>query len=190
MEIEIKSIRATYENSGENAVLLCPPHPLMGGSRHDERLRRIAEKFSENQISSLRFDYRGYRGGIGEIEDAKHCLEFLKGRHSKVAILGYSFGSIIASNLADLCDLAIYISPLPSIDSIGFKDSKSRKLFVIARKDQFVSFAVSLELLSKASEPKDFVILNTDHFYLGKFDLLTKKVCDFVLRSWKGHELE
>lgn len=180
MNIEIESIKATYENLGDFSVLLCPPHPLMGGSRYDERLQRISKKLSENRISSLIFDYRGYRQGIGEVEDARKCLEFLKSRHSKVAILGYSFGSVVASNLADLCDLAIYISPLPSIDSISFKDSKNPKLFIIARRDQFVPFSVSLELYSKASDPKDFVILDTDHFYFAGFDLLADKVCDFI----------
>lgn len=180
MNLEIKSIKATYEKLGKMAVLLCPPHPLMGGNRFDERLQRIAAKLSRANISSLRFDYRGYRKGVGEVDDAKICLDFLRERHEKVAILGYSFGSVVASNVADLCDLAIYISPLPSIDSIDFKDTKKAKFFVIAKRDQFVSFPESLELLSKASEPKDFVILDTDHFYFGKFDILAEKVCEFV----------
>ncbi len=183
MNIEIKSIRATYNEIGDFCTLLCPPHPLMGGNRYDERLRRIAEKLAQKGISSLAFDYREYRRGIGEVEDALECLEFLKGRHSKIAIVGYSFGSVVASNLADLCDLAVYISPLPSIDSIDFRDSKNPKLFVIARRDQFVPFSVSLELYSKAKEPKDFVILDTDHFYFGKFDVLSEKVCDFVVKG-------
>ncbi|MCS7143861.1 MAG: alpha/beta hydrolase [Archaeoglobaceae archaeon] len=180
MNVEIKSIKATYENLGENAVLLCPPHPLMGGNRFDERLQRIVKRMSKANISSLRFDYRDYRNGLGEIEDAKLCLEFLRSRHRKVAILGYSFGSVVASNVSDLCEIAIYISPLPSIDAIDFKDSKNPKFFVIAKRDQFVPLSESLEIISKANEPKDFVILDTDHFYFGKFELLAEKVCEFI----------
>lgn len=185
MNVDIKSIKATYEALGSNAVLLCPPHPLMGGSRFDERLERIAKRLSKINISSLRFDYKDYRRGVGEIEDAKLCLEFLKSRHKKVAILGYSFGSVVASNVADLCDLAVYISPLPSIDSIDFKDTKKPKFFVVAKRDQFVSFSESLELISKASEPKDFIILDTDHFYFGKFETLAEKVSEFIKKSFE-----
>jgi alpha/beta superfamily hydrolase len=185
MNILIKSIKATYEDSGDNVVLLCPPHPLMGGSRFDERLERISQRLSALGISSLRFDYREYRKGLGEVEDAKTCLEFLKGKHSKIAILGYSFGSVVASNVADLCDLSVYISPLPSIDSIEFKDSRKPKFFVIARRDQFIPFSESLEIYSRASEPKDFIILDTDHFYFGKFDLLAEKVCEFVQKQFR-----
>lgn len=186
MNIEIKSIKATYENLGSHAVLLCPPHPLMGGSRFDDRLQRIAKKLSKSGISSLRFDYRDYRRGLGEIEDAKLCLEFLKKEHRKVAVLGYSFGSVVASNVAEMCDLAIYVSPLPSIDSIEFRDAKNTKYFVIARRDQFVSFSESLELYSKASEPKDCLILDTDHFYFGKFDLLAEKICEFIKKHFSN----
>ncbi|MCS7129927.1 MAG: alpha/beta hydrolase [Archaeoglobaceae archaeon] len=184
MDLEIKSIKANYEYMGENAILLCPPHPLMGGSRFDERLERIVEKLSEEKISSLRFDYRSYRKGIGEIEDAKICLDFLKSRHTQIGVVGYSFGSVVASNIAELCDFAIYISPLPSIDSITFRDSKNPKFFVIAKRDQFVSISDSLELISKASEPRDFVILDTDHFYFGKFDVLAEKICAFAVNSF------
>ncbi|MCX8172575.1 MAG: alpha/beta hydrolase [Archaeoglobaceae archaeon] len=185
MNIEIKSIKAIYEKINDEAILFCPPHPLFGGSRFDERLERIAKKLSMYAISTLRFDYKTYRRGIGEIEDAKLCLDFLKGRHSKVAVLGYSFGGVVASNVAELCDFAIYISPLPLVDSIVFKDTSNPKFFIFARKDQFVPLTESFELFSKLSEPKDFVILDTDHFYFGKLDVLTEKVCDFILKEWR-----
>ncbi|MCC6027894.1 MAG: alpha/beta hydrolase [Archaeoglobales archaeon] len=180
MEIEIGGIEASYCLSGEKAVLLCPPHPLMGGNRFDVRLVRISEELNKLGFSTLSFDYKGYRNGIGEIEDAKTCIEFLKSRHSNVSVLGYSFGSVVASNVANICNSAIFISPLPSIGSIVFKDANVPKLFIIAKKDQFLPLSESLDLFFKLSEPKDFVILDTDHFYSGKFDILAKKVCEFL----------
>ncbi|MEM1578186.1 MAG: alpha/beta hydrolase [Archaeoglobaceae archaeon] len=182
MEVKIGSIRATYDYRGEKATLLCPPHPMMGGNRFDARLERISEKLAAIGISSLRFDYVDYKGGLREINDAKRCIEFLRERHTRVAILGYSFGSVVASNVADLCELAIYISPLPSIDSITFVDVKKPKLFIIAKRDEFIPLAKSFELYSRASKPKDFVVFDTDHFYSGKFDVLAERVCDFISR--------
>ncbi|MEM4702828.1 MAG: alpha/beta hydrolase [Archaeoglobaceae archaeon] len=141
MDIEIQKIKATYDPVGEKAVLLCPPHPLMGGCRFDERLVRIARRLNSLGFSTMIFDYRGYREGIGEIEDAKICIDFLKSMHSTVTIVGYSFGSVVASNVANLCNSAVFISPLPSIGSISFKDSEVPKLFVIAKRDQFISLS-------------------------------------------------
>ncbi len=181
VEIEIDSIKSTYEMRGDKAVLMCPPHPLMGGSRFDIRLERISDELTKKNVSTLRFDYRTpYRNGIGEITDAEICLNFLKDRHNTVIVLGYSFGSVVASNIAKNCDAAIYISPLKKIDSIVFKDCSIPKLFIIAKRDQIVSIEESYELYEKSSEPKDIVEIDTDHFYFGKFDVLTKVVIDFV----------
>jgi hypothetical protein len=183
-EIIIDSINATYNVRGEKVAMLCPPHPLMGGSRFDIRLEKIASELLRNNISVMRFDYQQpFRSGIGEMEDAKKCLGYLKERHDFIAIVGYSFGSVVASNISDYCNVAVYISPLPSINSITFEDSDIPKLFIIATKDQFVSLDESLKLYEEASNPKELVKIDTDHFYFGKFDVLAKSVTEFILRN-------
>lgn len=182
MEIEIKGIKANYQIAGKQCALLCPPHPLMGGSRFDVRLERISETLNECGISTLAFDYKGYRDGVGEIEDARVCIEYIKQRHPTVFIIGYSFGSVVASNVADLCDAVVYVSPLPSIGSIRFEDSEKNKLFIMAKRDQFVSLGSSFSIYQKAKPPKDFVVLDTDHFYFGKFDVLAEKICEFLCK--------
>lgn len=180
-EVVVDGVRATYNIRGENAILLCPPHPLMGGSRFDVRLERIASELTKRDISVLRFDYQQpFRSGIGEVEDAKKCIAYLKDRHDKIAIVGYSFGSVVASNVAEYCDAAVYLSPLPEINSIYFKDAKVPKLFIVATQDQFVSLEESLKVFELASEPKEMVKVETDHFYFGKFDLIARIVADFI----------
>lgn len=181
VEVYIEGIRATYSVRGENAVLMCPPHPLMGGNRFDVRLERISSELLKINVSTLRFDYaEPFRGGLGEIEDAKKCLSYLKDRHNKVAIVGYSFGSVVASNIAEYCEAAVYLSPLPRINSIKFSDAEVPKLFIIATRDQIVSVEESMKLFSEASQPKDILKLDTDHFYFGKFDVVAKAVADFI----------
>jgi len=183
-EIIIDGIRATYSIRGENAALLCPPHPLMGGNRFDVRLERISSELMKRNISVLRFDYQQpFRGGIGEIQDAKKCVAYLKDRHDKIAIIGYSFGSVVASNVAEYCNTAIYLSPIPEINSISFRDAMVPKLFIVATQDQFVSLEESLRIFEEASEPKEIVKVETDHFYFGKFDYISRIVADFVVKQ-------
>ncbi len=183
-EVLIDNVRAIYEVRGKNAVLLCAPHPLFGGSMYDIRLERISKELTRKNFSVLRFDYsKPYRGGSGEVEDAKKCLAYLKSRHDFVGVAGYSFGSLVASNVAEYSSAACYISPLPSIDLIEFADVKVPKLFVVAIKDQVVSQKVTLELYERSSDPKEMIKLDTDHFYFGKFDVLAKTVADFFLRQ-------
>lgn len=180
-EIIIDSIRATYNVRGEKVALLCPPHPLMGGDRFDIRLEKISSELLRKNVSVLRFDYaQPFRSGIGEIEDAKKCISYLKDRHEHITVVGYSFGSVVASNVCEYCDAAVYISPLPQINSINFRNCSRPKLFIIAMRDQIVPPTEALKLYDDASQPKKLVKINTDHFYFGKFDVLAKTVSDFI----------
>ena len=181
MEIVVGGVRGTYIIKGERSALLCPPHPLMGGSRFDIRLERICEGLHEIGYSTLRFDYRQpFRSGIGEIEDARIMLRYLKERHDFVAIIGYSFGSVVASNIADEGDAIVLISPLKKINEIELKDSKRPKLVVYGIYDEIVSPKESREIAEMLSPPKEVVEIETDHFYAGALDILTEKVVEFL----------
>ena len=167
-------MRTIYDRAGERAVLLCPPHPEYGGSMYDVRLERISRKLILRRISTLRFDYRSVKTAL---DDAKICFEWLRERHESVGVLGYSFGSIIASYI---CGKALaLLSPLRSIDGYELRDCEVPKLVVIAKRDQFVSLKDSLSILSTLSEPKSVAILDTDHLYTGKFDVLSEVVAEF-----------
>ncbi len=173
----IDGISISYERAGKNAVLICPPHPKFGGSMHDVRLMRISRRLVSKGVTTLRFDYRSVESAL---RDAEICFEWLKNVHENVGVIGYSFGSIIASNICGDC--LVLISPLGSSDGYVLRDCEKPKLIVIAKRDQFVSVRESLELARSLSEPKEMVILDTDHLYTGKFDVLTDIVLEFVLK--------
>ena len=183
VEVVVNGIRASYEVRGEKGVLLCPPHPLMGGNRFDVRLERISAALNKAGFSTLRFDYRQpFRNGTGEIEDARYMLLYLKERHEFVAVVGYSFGAVVTSNIAGEGDALVLISPLKKLHEIELKDSITPKLIVYASYDDIVSVDESKEIAEMLSEPKEVVKLDTDHFYMGKMDSLVKEVMDFLLR--------
>jgi len=181
VEIIENGIRGSYDVRGERSALLCPPHPLMGGNRFDVRLERISHALNKLSFSTLRFDYRKpFRDGIGEVKDAREMLLYLKQRHEVVAVIGYSFGSVVASNIADDSDALVLISPLKRIGSIELKDSAVPKLVVFGSYDDIVSPEESREIFEILSEPKKVVELETDHFYTGKMDALVKEVTAFL----------
>uniref|UniRef100_A0A7C3UCD4 Alpha/beta hydrolase n=1 Tax=Geoglobus ahangari TaxID=113653 RepID=A0A7C3UCD4_9EURY len=181
MEIIVGGIRGTYTIKGEGSALLCPPHPLMGGSRFDIRLERICEGLHQIGYSTLRFDYKQpFRNGLGEVEDARIMLRYLKERHNFVAVIGYSFGSVVASNIADEADAVVLISPLKKINKIELRDSKKPKLIIYGTYDEIVSVKESREITEKLSPPKEVVELETDHFYTGTLDILTEKIVEFL----------
>jgi len=180
--LNINGIRATEEGEGDRCVIFAPPHPLMGGNRHDPRLTRISSRLAEAGYRCLRFDYRKpYRYGTGEIKDGREILEFLKQGTSEIAVVGYSFGSLVASNIASNADLAVFISPLKKIDNMEFNfDIEVPSLVVYAIRDQIVDMTESIEIIMKLKNIKRFVSIETDHFYTGRSRELVQAVTDFI----------
>lgn len=114
------------------------------------------------------------------MEDARIMLRYLKERHNFVAVIGYSFGSVVASNIADEADAVVLISPLKKINKIELRDSKKPKLIIYGTYDEIVSVKESREITEKLSPPKEVVELETDHFYTGTLDILTEKIVEFL----------
>lgn len=181
-DIDINGIKATEEGEGEKGVVIAPPHPLRGGNRHDPRLTRISSRLAELGYRCLRFDYRRpYRYGKGEIGDGREVLNFIKQYTSKIAVVGYSFGSIVANNIADDADLAVFISPLKKIDEMKFNLAiETPSMVVYATRDQIVSIEESREIINGLKNLKRGIAIETDHFYVGKIKELVQSVTGFI----------
>lgn len=93
------------------SLLLCHPHPQMGGTMNAPLLLALREELLPRGWAVLRFNFRGIGGsqgesGTGEAEtsDARAGLAFLRGRFPglPLALAGWSFGAAVAINVA--CD--------------------------------------------------------------------------------------
>ncbi len=180
--LNVNGIRATEEGEGNRGVIFAPPHPQMGGNRHDPRLTRISSRLADSGYRCLRFDYRKpYRYGEGEIDDAREILEFVKKDSTRIAVVGYSFGSLVASNIANEADLAVFISPLKKIDRMKFNfEVEVPSLVVYATRDQIVSESESAEVIMNLKNVEKFASIETDHFYTGKSRELVQAVTSFI----------
>ncbi len=106
-----ETLRATlYNDSLSVAVILCPPHPLYGGSRNDTRIVKVAEELAIHNISALCIDYGSYGQGFKEVQNVLDAIEFLKRRVDSLGLLGYSFGAVVASNVAIQAEIEAFIA--------------------------------------------------------------------------------
>jgi alpha/beta superfamily hydrolase len=113
------------------AAVVCHPHPLYGGTLHNKVTHRLASTLHGLGAASLRFNFRGVGGsegthdrGIGELEDARAALHWLRDREPKARlwIAGFSFGSWIAARLAaESPEVAAVILVAPSIRNSNFE---------------------------------------------------------------------
>lgn len=92
-----RDVRATLDGDGDAPALLaaCPPHPQMGGDRHDSRVRAVSDALPHT-IDCLRFDYGQWDEGAGERADTRAALRWGRNRYEHVGLFGYSFGATIA----------------------------------------------------------------------------------------------
>jgi len=92
-----RDVRASLDGGESNRVVVaCPPHPQLGGDRHDSRLRAVSDALTDAGIDCLRFDYGAWDEGIGERTDALTALEWADENYEQVGLFGYSFGGGVA----------------------------------------------------------------------------------------------
>lgn len=89
-----RDVRGSLDRPDADACLVaCPPHPRMGGSRSDPRLRAVSDALP---YACLRFDYGAWDGGPGELADVRAALAWARDRYRSVSVFGYSFGGCLA----------------------------------------------------------------------------------------------
>ena len=176
------------------AALVCHPHPLYGGTMHNKVVYRMARGLRKAGAVVLRFNFRGvnlsegaHAHGVGEIEDARAALDFLRARYPghPWMLAGFSFGSRVVLRLG--CTL----SPAPQrILAAGFP-TKGQDLAYLAQCGVPKVFIQSihdehgprLELEAaypRFADPKEIHWIEAqDHFFAGALDPFESAVIQY-----------
>ncbi len=172
------------EQEPHEAVLICHPHPLHGGTMHNKVVYRMARALRRSGAVVLRFNYRGvgrsegsYDRGEGEAEDARAVLQFLRDRYPDLpfSLAGFSFGSRIVLKLG--CE----ISGVKRVIAVGFAASYPEytmlgkcgvpRIFVQSTEDQFGPVAAMEAYFDTLSGSKRLVFVEArDHFFAGALE--------------------
>ena len=179
---------------GENGVVICHPHPLMGGSMQNNVVEAIRDAFTLQNYSTLRFNFRGagnstgnYDEGRGEQEDILSAHKFLKKSGiEKIILAGYSFGAWVGSKVLEQFDqlfvASILVSPPHNYFDFSWENLKNKiDLVVSGDRDQYCD----AEVLRKQSKMINFpmeTIYETDHFYSGKEKELSNILLKFIVK--------
>jgi alpha/beta superfamily hydrolase len=172
------------DQAPHEAVLICHPHPQFGGTMHNKVVYRLARGMRRAGAVALRFNYRGvnmsegsYDNGVGELEDARVALEFLRSRYPELpfSLAGFSFGSRIILRLG--CE----VPGARRLMAVGFPagDAASRTLggceiprvFIQSTNDQFGPRDAMESYFGGLEGPKELVWVEArDHFFAGGLD--------------------
>jgi alpha/beta superfamily hydrolase len=182
------------------ALLLCHPHPQMGGTMNAPLLLALRDRLIAGGWSVLRFNYRGIgssegESGTGSAEegDARGALARLRQACPGVpiAVAGWSFGAGVAIRIlshepdVEAC-VAIAPSvhgkedvtiPLPPPDEI---QTRSPILVVCGERDEQVSPGDAREWAQAIPTARYVEMRGANHFFWGRYDGLGGTVAGFL----------
>jgi len=184
-------IEGLFENlGGEKGVVISHPHPLYGGSMHNNVVKAVAQVYKEQGYSTLRFNFRGversegdFGNGVGEQEDVKAALKTLGKKSMDLA--GYSFGAWVnALGLAKFEEAQRLIMVSPPVSFIDFsflQYSPKIKLVICGTRDEIAEYKKVEKMLPKWNDQALFrVIQGADHFYSGYEEELIDIIGEFL----------
>ncbi len=204
MKIEIPCGRITLEGmmsvpdgTGPFAlVVVCHPHPLYGGSMHNNVVDAVCVSLGKKEIAWLKFNFRGvgrsggsFADGIGEKEDAKAAISFGEVQPrvdpARIGLCGYSFGSIVALATAvedprvkAVAGIAPFIQPEDLLNRYA-----RPKLLVCGTQDEFVNAKILEKVVQKMPEPKELALYpGVDHFWMGGEGEMGERVGEFFAK--------
>ncbi len=168
------------------ACLVCHPHPAHGGTMHKKVVYRIAKGLRRSGRVVLRFNFRGvgrsagaYDNMIGELEDARAALAWLRARYPTLpfSLAGFSFGSRIIMRLGCSGGGATTLMgvgfPTWREDNTYLTRCTIPKLFVQSTVDVFGPRADLEALIATIPEPKELRFIEAgDHFFAGALEQL------------------
>lgn len=187
--------RVAIPPDATSGVVICHPHPQYGGSMENDLVVTVAEALRVRGLATLRFDFRGvgtsggaYDDGRGEVDDVHAAAALLRQRLDapRVALVGYSFGSVMALRAGVAAPEAttgvVAVAPPVRMVALDFLAGFPVPLaFVTGDRDQFCP----LETIESARErfaPASTLSLvpGADHFFGGYLDTLAARVAELA----------
>ena len=184
-QIYIKNDQLTLEgllskSSEEKGVVICHPHPLMGGSMHNNVVEAIQEAYSEENYSTLRFNFRGVGGSTGQYDEGRGeqadilaaCKYMQDIGILKIDFAGYSFGAWVGAKVIgrfdNLFSDVIFISPPIDLYDFNFTKLKNKINHIICGNyDRFCNVDILKDKMKNIHSNLE-ILSDADHFYFGQ----------------------
>lgn len=182
-----RDVRGTLDAPEASAcVVACPPHPQMGGSRSDGRLRAVGDVLADGGVACLRFDYGAWDEGYGELEDVRAAVAWAEGRYDRVGVFGYSFGGCLALCAAAETDplAAAALAPtarlaedIDAVEAVGAIDCPLK--IVYGERDGTADWEPIVERARETGGETEGI--EADHFFVGRSGTVGEAIGEFLL---------
>ncbi len=175
------------------AVVICHPHPLMGGDMHNPVVLALTRALVGHGVAVLRFNFRRpFDQGRAEQGDVAGALDFLTDQPAiaseRLAVAGYSFGAAVAAHHAPheprIRALAL-IAPPADVLEPGLLAGYTRPIcIVVGDRDPISPAAAARAFASRLAAPATLHVLpGVDHFFSAGLDRMSTLVADFLIEQ-------
>lgn len=192
-QISLEAAYTPIEEPPKGAALITHPHPLYGGSMHNNVVEALVAAARKAGWAALRFNFRGVGGstgshdnGQGEQEDVVAAAAWLRERSATpLALLGYSFGSLVAAHAADrLKNLSggVWVAPPLILGELPPWPQDAGPLLMIAgTRDEFTDVdGLQRYVKEMGARGSLKIVEGEDHFYWGGESALIQQVGPFL----------
>jgi alpha/beta superfamily hydrolase len=194
--MQLEGMLHFFEGQGQwPACVVCHPHPLGGGTMHNNVVTAITEALAAHGVMVLRFNFRGVGGssgqhdhGRGEQADVAGALDWLLDQPQvdpwRVFLAGYSFGAWIALKHAQtdarVSALAAVGLVAEQCEAGSMQSFTGPKLFATGEQDSLAPPQPLRRLVEQLPPPKTLhLIPGVDHFWWGREQEAGKLVAGF-----------
>jgi alpha/beta superfamily hydrolase len=177
---------------GAPAAVVCHPHPMYGGSMHNNVVEAILAALWQAGYATLRFNFRGvgasegeHEAGPGEVDDALAAMSFILAqpgvRKEDAAMTGYSFGAMVALSAgyerAEIARIVAVALPLVMADA-RVPDGASKPVLLVSGDRDSHSPVVGLQALASriGASARLEIITGADHFFGGREAELSRAI--------------
>jgi alpha/beta superfamily hydrolase len=199
--LNFEGIVATPDDMGSSVpgVVICHPHPLMGGNMDNNVVIAVSFSLVEQGFATIRFNFRGVGNSEGEHtkgelehQEVQGALDFLKAWREvdggTIGLVGYSFGTSVIlrnSSIQKRPKVFAFISPpLHALENSTLKKDKRPKLIISGDRDKLIQSEELPPVLETFSHQPDLKIVEgADHFWMGKEELLVQQVSKFFAEN-------
>ena len=180
--------RLAIPGGATDGAVICHPHPQYGGDMDNLVVVAIANALRAAGLATLRFNFRGvggsdgsFDGGRGERDDTRAALSALRERLGveSPALIGYSFGAMIALAVADNTMRLAAIAPPLTLASAAVPGAAAT-LLVVGDHDAFCPLAALTETAAGWPKTRIVVLDGADHFFAGQAARIGAEVASFL----------
>jgi alpha/beta superfamily hydrolase len=172
---ELTADLAEADGPVRGGVVVCHPHPLYGGNRHNPVVDAVFTALPAAGFRALRFDFRSvhdsdrFGGGVAESADVVAALDRLADDHPDLPLflVGYSFGAALSLATLDGRVGAI-VAIAPPLGAMPIERVPTVPVLVLSpRHDQYCPPDTAAPIVATWPRAELEPVESADHFLAG-----------------------